>query len=234
MILSDWLTLASSTAAMCAAIISFFTLFELFKQRKASYKPDLCILKRYFSVKAKGTSSDWYLADSSQEQRASIQLVNVGVGAAKNINANWTFDLNSLIEEINKLAQKAHRSFYIENKDHFLSIETNDKSNSMINAKMTDFQFEYLLASAQDPQGTTLNLPPSYSYLLPIYVGLFMELELNFNDIKIPSLELNLSYNDIGKNNHTSKHNVKCDFHMFSRNKDENEHSFELYLIEGS
>lgn len=232
MTLSDWLTLASSTAAMSAAIISFFTLFELFKQRKASYKPDLCVLKRYFSVKKSGTSSDWYVDESSQSTDASIQLVNVGVGAAKNINAKWSFDLNSFIDSINQLSQKSHQNFYIEHKGDFLSIETNDNSKSMINAKMSSFQFEYLLASAQDPKGSTLFLPPSYSCLLPIYLDLYMKLELNFNEIQIPTLKLDLSYNDIGKNEHASKHQVECNFSMFSRGKDEFE--FKLSLIEGS
>jgi hypothetical protein len=232
MILSELLTLASSTAAMCAAIISFFTLFELLKQRKASYKPDLCILKRYFYVKANGTLSEWYLTDSSQPHTASVQLVNIGVGAAKNINANWTFDLDSFIEEINKLSQKSHQNFYIKNEGDLLLIETYNKLSTTVNAKMNDFQFEYLLASAQDPQGSTLNLPPSYSYLLPIYVRLHMQLELNIIDIEIPTLELNLSYSDIGKNQHISKHNVKCNFQMILHMTDNNEKSFKLCLIE--
>lgn len=231
MSLSDWLTLASSTAAMFAAIISFFTLFELFKQRKASYKPDLCVLKRYFSVTVNGTNSDWCNDELTNSGGASIQLVNIGVGAAKGITAEWCFDLNELIENINKLSQKLHKGFYVENKGHFLSIETNDNSNSMINAKMSTYKFEYLLATSQDPHGSTLFLPPSYSFLLPIYVQLYMQAKLDFNEIKIPTIELKLSYSDIGKNNHFSIHKVKCELKML---KLSDTFEFKVSLVEGS
>jgi hypothetical protein len=232
MSLSDWLTLASSTAAMFATIISLLTLFELFKQRKASYKPDLCVLKRYFYVKVNGGFSDWHDDKLANFTNASIQLVNIGAGAAKGINAEWHFDLNGLIENINSLAKKHNQWLYIENKGHLLSIKSNDGSFCWVNAKMSTFRFEYLLTSSQDPHGSILTLPPSYSYLIPIYVRLWMQNKLNLNEIKAPTLELKLSYSDIGKSNHFSTHKVECCFQSFMSS--ETDYEFGVSLVEGS
>ncbi|EGQ7900811.1 hypothetical protein K2B98_004732 [Vibrio parahaemolyticus] len=237
MTLSEWLTLASSLGALGAATISLFTLFELFRQRKASYKPDICVLKRYFTIRGEGVGktgipTSWFRADSELGEMASIQLVNIGVGAAKHIGAKWHFDQSSLVKEINKLAQEAHESFYIQEEGSFLSVKNNSKNGYMVNAQMNDFAFEYLLPASQDETGLVLSLPPSYSFLLSLLIGLSFKVREELPDIKSSSIGLSLTYSDIGKNKHSSNHIIRIELSAIQRTDSSME--FSLSLVEGS
>ncbi|EPU9477493.1 hypothetical protein [Vibrio vulnificus] len=237
MTLSEWLTLASSLGALGAATISLFTLFELFRQRKASYKPDICVLKRRFAVRGEGigkfgTPTNWFHEDSELGGMASIQLVNVGVGAAKHISAKWIFEQSTLVKEINKLAQEAHEEFYIHEDGTFLSVKDSSQTSYMINAQMNEFNFEYLLPASQDKRGIVLTLPPSYSFLLSLFVGLSFRAHEKIPAKKLSSIELKLEYSDIGKNKHSSKHMIKLE--LSSIQKTDNSMEFTGSLVEGS
>jgi hypothetical protein len=237
MTLSEWLTLASSLGALGAATISLFTLFELFRQRKASYKPDICVLKRHFAVRGEGigkfgTPTNWFHEDSELGGMASIQLVNVGVGAAKHVSAKWFFEQSRLVQEINKLAQEAHEEFYIHEDGTFLSVKDSSQTSYMINAQMNNFNFEYLLPASQDERGIVLSLPPSYSFLLSLFVGLSFRMHENIPEKKLSSIVLNLEYSDIGKNKHSSKHIIEFELNSIQRTDDSME--FIGSLIEGS
>lgn len=95
---SEWISVGSSFGAVSAALVALFTLLELAKQRKTTYKPDLCLLKQQFKITQGiigklgdlAISLDWMPQDSTLPDisyRASINIVNVGFGVAKKVKA---------------------------------------------------------------------------------------------------------------------------------------------------
>ena len=101
--LYNFIPILSSLGALAASIIALFTLLELFRQRKASYKPDLCVLKKHFKIInwKNILSKKWYKPDSQENDNASIRIVNIGFGAARNLVANWSFNVDEFIYKVN-------------------------------------------------------------------------------------------------------------------------------------
>lgn len=223
--LNEWMTLISSIGALLTAIVALCTLFELFKQRKSSYKPDLCILKSHFDIKGPGLGEanlalNWSEPSPSENTRilgTSLTLVNIGFGAAKNIEAKWNFNSNLLIQEINQLAQKYYMAFYIEEEDGYISIKSKTSKVYTVSSELDSYNFEYLLPHTNNQIGRELALPSSYTLLVGAFLSLCSK-EENFSMqlIEIPKLELNLRYFDLGKGKHDSRHKLACRVHSIS------------------
>lgn len=232
---SDWISLGSSIGALSAALVALFTLLELSRQRKSAYKPDLCVLKMYFDVKPGfiGQISnvpftvDWVPQELTQPKTTyftSIRIVNVGFGAAKNIKAKWEFDFNSIIEEVNQMAQKTFQDFYLCQNEHQLSIASKGTNHYSVNNKMDLFQIEYLLPSASQPNGHDIYLPPAYVLLVSAYLFLCVKEKRQFSEIRVPIIKLALSYADIGKERHNSKHKLECRIIFMTSPSEDNTH----------
>ncbi len=218
----EWISLASSIGVLLTALVALCTLFELFRQRKQTYKPDLCLLQKSFHLKGgeseyKNLALNWCASDKDEEKdflsHSSLQLVNIGFGAAKKVEATWTFNYVDLIKIINKLAQKQYHNFYIEKEDAFLNIKSDQSSMYGVNAEMNTWNYEYILPFNSHKNTHDIPLPPSYTMLLSTYLSLWIKEYRNFEDIELPSLTLQLTYEDIGKGKHNSKHCIKCDLH---------------------
>lgn len=161
---AEWISLGSSFGALSAALVALFTLLELSRQRKSAYKPDLCVLKKQFSIKLGRMgiiadlpmAIDWETKDLALDNMvsmASIRIVNVGFGAAKHIKAKWRFDTDSILEEVNQIAQQTFQSFYLEKSESLLSVKSRNKNILMVNGKMDSFEFEYLLPVGNQNNG---------------------------------------------------------------------------------
>ena len=219
MSISEWISLASSIGAMSAAVVALFTLVELFRQRKSSYKPDLCILQNSFVIRGSeiqgvNLALDWWAQRGDGVNalaRPCIYLVNVGFGAAKKVYAKWIFDQEKLIKDVNQLAQKSYQSFFIEKERLFLSLKTKSQSVYGVNAEMDTWEYEYLLPLSQDESGREVPLPPSYKFLISAYLSLSVMEERFFEDLKVPEIKLELAYTDIGRGKHSSTHKLACE-----------------------
>lgn len=239
----EWISVGSSVGAVSAAFIALFTLLELARQRKSAYKPDLCVLKNRFNI-TQGTigklvdlpmSLDWVPQDSTLPDlafRASIQIVNVGFGVAKNVKAKWIFDADSMTEKINQMAQQTFQTFYLVEENSFTSIKSKEKVIYSANNKMDCFEFEYLLPIGNQAKGHEVYLPPSYILLVSAYLFLCSQAELKFSEIKVPSIHLELTYCDIGKELHSSKHRLECNISFMSKGNEETPAQFGIEYIE--
>lgn len=240
----EWISLSSSIGAMSAALIALFTLLELSRQRKSTYKPDLCVLKNRFNIKLGQVGKisslpfaiDWVPQGLSQLETvtwATIRIVNVGFGVAKEVKAKWKFDSNTIIDEVNNLAQQTFQTFFLVEKDSFLSIMSEGKGVYSANSKMDYFQFEYLLPIANQPSGHDIFLPPSYVLLVSAYLSLCVKSKRPFSEIKVPVIELELSCVDIGKEKHNSKHKLEGNITVMTQPvDDESLAHFEVEYVE--
>ncbi len=242
----EWISLGSSIGALCAAVVALFTLLELSKQRKSAYKPDLCVLKNQYDIKP-GTlgkvggipfALDWVpqgLPQSNKHFWATIRIVNVGFGAAKNINTKWKFDSNLLLNEVNQMAQRTFQTFFLTEDDFFICVKSNGKNNYRVNNKFDSFQFEYLLPIGNQPTGHDIFLPPAYTLLVAAYLFLCLIEEKSITEMRIPTIELDLSYEDIGNERHDTHHKLQGNISSIthpSNKEDKSPPEFGLEFIE--
>jgi hypothetical protein len=241
MTINEWISMGSSVGAMSAALVALFTLFELARQRRSAYKPDLCVIKKHFNI-AKGfignTSSlpfaiDW-MAQGTEQQgsfaQATIRIVNVGFGVAKDVKVKWTFDIKSFIDEVNQLAQKKFQTYFLVEQNQFLSVMSKGNNIYSANTKMDSLQFEYLLPVGNQPSGQDILLPPAYVLLVSSYLCLSVKTERTYLEIKVPNIVLELSYIDIGGKRYTSEHKLNINIIMIGQHADEE--SFPQFSIE--
>jgi hypothetical protein len=117
--LIELVTAVSSFAALLTAIIVFFTLIEMKRQRQSAYKPDLMFKPIRFSFSADFFDVlDYKIAsqkdddDSKNEQyKPTGQIYNIGLGSAKNLYPTLHFDYRKAIKLVNELIDNIDGKF---------------------------------------------------------------------------------------------------------------------------
>lgn len=96
---SDWTGLLRNFATIIASFISLITLFILIRQNERTYQPDVVFkpeksVFRVFYRENPTSCSDIQIAGATDSIPHSIRLTasNIGLGAAKDLDARWQFD----------------------------------------------------------------------------------------------------------------------------------------------
>jgi hypothetical protein len=159
----DWITALASLTALVTAVAAFLTVLEMRRQRITLYRPDLAVLSAPLFVYA-GTYSNLGNGVHCSPRRydlpadapkalpsASLHLdcFNLGLGAAKDVQVKWSFDIAEIARILDRLA-----------KPHGMSVEC--RSNSLV-----------LLDAEHEPRVGiwTRGLPmQTLPYVLPVQV----------------------------------------------------------------
>lgn len=245
-----FIALVSSIAVLLTSIIILFTLFEMKKQRRSLYRPDLILTSNLFYVYAKDLyhefhpfiwSCEKYDGEIEKHKTSTnyfINFYNIGLGSAKFLKINWEFNYKKLFSEINKLKQKD--DFEIKLNKEFLLYSLGDKYSVRIQLDADNYyEINHSLPSHITKEQNSLRLPTSYFDLISIYIFYLIKNFKNdfdkiFNFIKeCPSLKLKISYYDIENNNHTQTFKVVPKFSMlkFKRSKKYTEIAFGFFNI---
>lgn len=142
------------------------------------------------------------------------------------------FDSKSAMETVNQMAQKTFQTFYLEEGNVFINIKSKGKNIYGTNNKMDCFEFEYLLPAESQPKGHEVYLPPSYMLLVSVYLFLCSQEKFQFSEIKVPSIQLELTYYDIGREIHTSTHNLECNINIMTGGSETSPAQFMIEYIE--
>lgn len=96
---SDWTGLLRNFATIVASFISLITLFILIRQNERTYQPEVVFqpdqsVFRVFYRENPTSCSDIQIAGVADSSPVAIHLnaSNIGLGAAKNLEAQWQFD----------------------------------------------------------------------------------------------------------------------------------------------
>lgn len=243
MSISDLISIITAIAAFITAVVALFTLIELSRQRKASYKPEICILQNSFVLRSDHDAAvDLALCWQSEEGRTIdsknkpyIQIANIGSGPAKSVQAKWEYDIENIIKTVNSVAQKLQRPFLVTKDDLFINIKQKEKYVYRTNAKLNSWEFEYLLPVNIEKTGRELFLPPAYAMLISTLLSFAIEDKESMENLKIPELKLQLTYTDIGKECHRSTHRLACQMtwvEIVKKIDDKNEPSIGVKLSE--
>lgn len=211
----------------CAAVyVALRTLKELQRQREVSHKPQLIITDQRFIIpsserKTFGTN-DWVAnADSGSDGKEiqidefSLELFNIGKGAARSVQIKWQCNLEGLVKEINDIAQRKMIGLHISLNEKFLHINASNGLNRSYDLRdVLNPKHNFVLPSSIDANPQNVCFPNSYRGLVGMFLYVQFYDSLKVDEIKDTSLELpefkcEISFQDIAGKSYVTLQKVK-------------------------
>jgi hypothetical protein len=222
MTFDQYISAVASMAAFLAAFATFLTVWQIAKQRKATYRPDIVVMRA--RVITTGELADesiapllkWKRSDEESDRagilgnRYPLLLVNIGMGAATSVSTKWEFPMESLISETRRMARARGFPEEIEFK--------NNGAVSCVKPQVTSFwrnqqggHFDYLLPASIDHDPVRLNLPSAYILAVAAHMSLLLKTLGDEDDEdreapQVPPLRLSLEFNDIAGQRHRTSY----------------------------
>jgi len=229
MTIDQTIALAASLGACLAAIATFLTVSQMARQRKASYHPELAISSLAFRALSDGSviksplALHWVeMANDGQSKPAShafaVPLVNIGLGAAKNVVATWSLPIEDVVDDLNKRAQetKTAARFGYNKKNGGLSLESEIFGNmtSFWTAQQTA-KFDYVLPAGVQPKPVMLELP--HVFKLVTAALFYLHGQKEFQEFpNAPPLRVTFDYLDIADEKHLATFEIQFHIWLFS------------------
>ena len=211
--MAELISLVTSIAACMSAVAAFVAVWQIYKQRVASYRPDLVLVRTPIQSKIFETPGDmphWSNdgTNDAANKRFSIPLVNVGLGAAREIKVIWNFPIHEFVSSVNRLAQASLIPVYFEYKNNLLSFRKSD--TRWIVQWHSESHIDFVLPTSADQTHTDLKVPlvyislVSYCYQFAINGKDDEHRKIGVCDIPdIPPLKCRIEYRDIGEVQHS-------------------------------
>ena len=223
-------------ATFLAASATFLTVWQIAKQRRASYRPELVISRILFEMLYQErpwtieSLAEWREVDSRQEmasntkqspslsQGFSLRLVNIGLGAAKDISVLWDFPFESFIRKINECAQSKDLPTIIEYKKGTISTKDPQVTSFWNNQRRSSL--DYVLPATVEHMPTDLQVPLSYILAVATAVYVFFHPDVvikEFIDLDIPPLNAIVTCEDVAGDKHTAEYDIYLEIHVVHR-----------------
>jgi hypothetical protein len=219
----DWITTFSSLGAFITAIAALWTIREMRQQRTSMYLPDVVASRADFYIYTDPSFpfglpfalvSEQLRPDAPDVSplTVSIHCYNIGLGAAKQLRARWSFDVQEFVFRISEADPDG--TFQIWNDERELSLPFNERARLNLFKHQVDREEPYLLPAAAAGGPFRIVLPFTYVHLYT--VSLLLSLKRLQDQPKgtwvaPPALNLELSYADVGGNRHVRRFEVRPD-----------------------
>lgn len=237
------IAILSALATIAAAIIYYYTLHELKRQRENTYRPHLFIDNIFFYVQAirKGDKmfpSKWgensnvagtfinFDPESYWLTDFSLKCYNIGFGTAKKIDIKFIYDIDSFISQISDIGKHVSPELLItvKKEGYFVSFDCKNKdipfSNKSISIDGVMTQYlSYVLPVNIKSEHSSIKLPLHYLELLNVYVFLFSSIKDKKEkgiDIDIPIITTEITYLDISNKQFSKNMTITAEMSMFS------------------
>jgi hypothetical protein len=219
------IALLASIGACLSAIATFLTVQQMARQRRDSYRPDLALsqlpVNGACNPSGKTLLPDVWSTDQSAPSTAkhffTIPLLNLGLGAAKNLVVSWSFAVDSAINVVNDLAQRTLTPVYISNENGMLSVKSEALGGSVEmwrNQRVATV--DYILPTAVQNMPFQLKLP--HAYITIITLLLYLEFKSKPKDFDIPELRVEFKYSDIGSRSYETRYRIDLEVFMLAEN----------------
>ncbi|MEK4056435.1 hypothetical protein MHB84_22975 [Paenibacillus sp. FSL F4-0087] len=208
----------STVTTLVTSGIALFTLKEMSKQRKSTFKPDVVLSSsNNVYLTSEGNRFTNFNVRTSREKDVSeelailssrqvpIKIFNLGKGAAKDVEIKWCYDIDLLISKIH--IEVAH----IQNNEKIpmLSYVESGLLSGVINKQIDAIQMhDYILPVETSSNTVYCALPMGFVLLCYLGTISFIRQQVNnsFEGQYIPKIELEISYSDIGREKHKKKY----------------------------
>jgi hypothetical protein len=238
MTFDQYISAGASVGAFLAAFATFLTVWQIAKQRRATYRPDIVVMRaRVITTDELNDESiapllKWKRSEEEADRDDffgndyPLLLVNIGMGAATSVSTKWGFPMESFISATRRIAQERGLPEEIEFR--------NNGGVSHVRPQITSFwrnqqdgYFDYLLPASIDHKPIRLDLPSAYILAVAAHMSLFLKVfgEEDSKAPQVPPLELSLEFNDIAGQRHRTSYEIE--FHWYAVTP----HAFEAELV---
>jgi hypothetical protein len=211
------IAVSSSVAAAISALATFFTVLQVSENRKSSYRPEIIFANTRFSSTRKVKNDH---PNTDPEKYISVDMYNIGLGSAKNIEISWSFLINSTVEKMNSLANlgaKLNR-YKFENDMIFSEGENSNISISVWRNQKT-LKIDFVLPASIDNQPQVISIPPAYIELWDSYVTSAISIDQTELLEDFPPLTCIITYQDVGGVKYKLKREFLFDIYSISPDK---------------
>ena len=238
----EWISIASSIATLCTVVILFFTLREMSKQRKESYKPYITILRRNFYGYYKKFGSlyiptIWSESELRKEEVANIVMpnatflaVNIGLGPAKEIEIEWELDFVEIIENIKKINDKNSVPLKLTLSDSgWLTLENDSAPFLSVNMNAgLKSPYEFLTPVSLNKENMSIRTAPGFHILVSLWMHAYLySFDKDENTTLEPiNFKLIIKFKDVADNIHIVTFNGDIHINIMYTNFDEGNQAF--------
>jgi hypothetical protein len=256
-IVSNIAALLAAMAAMLTAVGTFLTVRQMQRQMEASYRPELTFARVFVKGEAESPQcplpmrwtemprfmEDWTGGGTTTaavvtatlpllitRTRLPTRLYNIGLGAATSISVTWSFPVEAMVEEINRLAQRTLTPAYYDYKEGILSLESQTwpKMSVFWRNEQKD-SLDYIMPESAQKAGVALEIPGTYTHLVSAYLYLRFIQKDDKQELKMPRLNVLISYHDISGRRHQVSFNL-CIHLIAMGTKQDSPMTFEGYI----
>jgi hypothetical protein len=235
-------TIISALAAVAYTIVAFRTLLEIKAQRETTYRPDIIVDEGLFYIYSYKTEKGEFPVEYTYEKKGqlyhcdnfrmgsfSLNLFNIGLAAAKEIQIEYSFDLDkitSIINEQNKTLP-ADKIISIRKEKAFLEFKAAENavgggSFHVINNQLKR-EINHILPVNVSSNPIKIALP---TYILEMHSILIYNFWMNDAKEKefpdLPIINLKMNYLDIGNNKHSKEYELSILYHGGTKNESMN------------
>lgn len=184
-----------------SAIAALFVVWQNRKQRIESYKPEFALVKTTVDLEL---DEDRWLPRKvdSNDERVLVPIVNIGLGAAKDVKVRWHLPVDELVSTVNRLAQESLTSAYYEVNDGFLSMKP---GNWYVRLAIEE-EVDYILpAATQGARTDHLQVPQAYVNLVFAHYRFAIKSTKDAGNIpEVLPVECRIEHVDIGGKRHST------------------------------
>lgn len=209
----------SGGAALATALATFLTVREIAKQRKEAVRPDLVSERQYAYVYSElpvsclrhvWSRDKTELSQVLQHSSYATSLINLGTGSAKQIRAEWTIDVSTIVSNVNILARSASIvvSAELVPSDSEIRILWPDKvvSHHLVANQLLQ-ELGHLLPASLSANRLEILVPPAYLTLVSLQIALGMaggkNVAASQHWLRSPPANLAVYYVDVHGVSHT-------------------------------
>lgn len=228
---------------LITSLISLLTLREMIKQRRASMIPTILPKSQYnlnMLLNEASTSSCLYIWSNDDEHFENseisydIELNNIGIGTAIDINYEWKLDIDWFIEKIDILQKEQKKYSFNKLRSNGEMIVRTSNAIALADSLKSD---NNKISFVQTSQNIKISLPKQFVLLFSALIDLHFDndinKQLNMEDIvknykNYPYPTLVLKYKDIAKH----EYKKTFDFKFVPLHISQNKCSFLLKVME--
>lgn len=205
-----------SFLTLLTALATFLTVLEMYRQRRASYKPDIIIhnskhdVYMYRDADDKETTFRFFgtgNTDGYASKFAKLQIVNLGVGVAKNVEIEINFDIEKAIKLIQEKNESNGFTFNLGNsnnsKKEIIYISNKDLDFFHVGEPYRKTAIPFIVTNDRTGSEVYIEIPRAYLALLTIFLDTDRYLpnpkkHEYINKNNFPELEIKINYEDLG------------------------------------
>lgn len=218
----ETVSLITSVAACLSAIAALVVVRQNYKQRVASYRPTLVLVETPVTLPSFEKTGGLPDLDEAGGGRISMPLVNIGLGAARQLRVTWRFPIGQVTSTVNRLAQESLTPVYFVYENDFLSKKSDRSDSEWLIRWHKETNIDFVLPASTHKAPTSLELPLAYVALFSaVYYFAFKRGQdkpssAGVSIPDIPPLECRLEFADIGDGKHSVDLSIRIDLAVLS------------------